>query len=192
MSVLHAGISMSLNGRIAGANDRPGNPLGDGGGRLHEWFFGPQEPADVDVAGEALARSGAVVLGRRMFDHGEEPWGDDGAFGMPAFVVTHREREPLVKGPTTFTFVTDGLGSAIEEARAAAGGRDVLVAGGGQIVTQCVRAGLLDELRLDLVPIVLDGGVPLFEGAGLDGVVLDPIEVVGSPAVTHVRYRVRR
>lgn len=192
MSVVHAGMSKSLDGCIAGANDRPGNPLGDGGERLHEWFFDPKEPADVDVAAEALARSGAVVLGRRMFDHGEEPWGDDGAFGMPVFVVTHRAREPLVKGPTTFTFVTDGLEPAIEAARVAAGSGDVLVAGGGQIVTQCVRAGLLDELRVDLVPIVLVGGVPLFEGTGLGGVALDPIEVVGSPVVTHIRYRVRR
>ncbi|MGH2540273.1 MAG: dihydrofolate reductase family protein [Actinomycetota bacterium] len=125
-----------------------------------------------------------------MFDHGEEPWGEDGAFGKPVFVVTRRGRERLTKGPTTFAFVTDGLERALGLAREAAGDRDVLIGGGGQIVAQCLSAGLLDEFRLDLVPIVLGGGVPLFVGAGLDGLALDPVEVIASPAVTHIRYRV--
>jgi dihydrofolate reductase len=189
-AVVHAWISMSLDGYIAGPNDRPGNPLGDGGERLHEWFF-DAKGSDADMAHESLARSGAVVIGRRMFDHGEEPWGDDGAFGMPVFVVTHRPREPLTKGPTTFTFVTGGLEPALGLAREVAAGQDVAVAG-GQIVMQCLREGLLDELRLDLVPIILGGGVTLSDGEGLDDAQLEPVEVVESPHVTHIRYRVSR
>ena len=188
--VVHAWMSISLDGRIAGPNDRPGNPLGDGGERLHQWFFGAQGP-DTEIAEEPLRRSGAVVIGRRMFDHGEEPWGDDGAFGMPVFVVTHRSRAPLTKGPTTFTFVTDGLDRAIEQAREAAGERDVAVAG-GQVVMQCLRDGFLDELRVDLVPIILGAGVTLADGASLDDVQLVPIAVVESPGVTHITYRVQR
>ena len=198
MSDVHAWLSMSLDGCIAGPNDRPGNPLGDGGMRLHEWFFGADSATgsadDVSMQEAALARaplerSGAVVIGRRMFDHGEEPWGDDGAFGMPVFVVTHRAREPLTKGPTTFTFVTSGLEPAIEMAQEAAAGRDVAVAGGGQVVMQSLRSGLLDELRLDLVPIFL-GGLPLFDGAGFNDVDLRVVEVVETPTVTHIRYRI--
>lgn len=201
MGVVHAWLSMSLDGCIAGPNDRPGNPLGDGGERLHEWFFGTTTPAgasgggersrDAELAEEPLARSGAVVIGRRMFDHGEEPWGEDGAFGMPVFVVTHRPREPLIKGPTTFTFVTEGIERAVELAREAAGEKDVAVAGGGQIVTLCLRAGLLDELRIDLVPIVL-GGVTLFDDAGLADIELEPVDLFGSPHVSHIRYSVVR
>lgn len=189
MSVVRAALSMSLDGFVAGPDDRVGNPLGDGGERLHDWFFEPSTRADAEVAAEPLARSGAVVIGRRMFDHGEEPWGDDGAFGMPVFVLTHRAREPLTKGATTFTFVTDGLVRALQLAQGAAGNRDVLIGGGGQVVTQCLRAGVLDELRLDLVPIVLGGGAPMFAGEGSEGLVLDPVEVIASPAVTHIRYR---
>lgn len=192
MGLVHAWMSMSLDGCIAGPNDRPGNPLGDGGERLHEWFFDADGP-DAEIAAGPLARSRAVVIGRRMFDHGVEPWGDDGAFGMPVFVVTHRAHGPVVKGPTTFSFVTKGVERAVHRAVEAASGEPVAVAGGAQTVMQCLRMGLLDELRIDLVPTFLGGDcVPLFDGAAFDGVQLHPIDVVGSPSVTHIRYRVDR
>ena len=134
-------------------------------------------------------------MGRRMADGGEVPWGEEPPFRAPVFVVTHRRREALVrKGGTTFTFVTDGIASAVEQARAAAGDKNVAVAGGGSLVRQVLAAGLLDELELHIVPVVLGTGMRLLDPAlGLDemeGIELIPTRVVHSPAVTHIRYQI--
>jgi dihydrofolate reductase len=210
-------ISMSVDGYIAGPNRTLEDPLGQNGNRLHEWVFGLKswrEPhgleggetnVDSDVLEEALSGVGASVMGRRMFSGGEGPWeddpnaaawwGDDPPFHHPVFVLTHHPRAAEVKqGGTTYTFVTDGIESALEQARTAAGDRNVAVAGGADVVQQYLRAGLLDELQLHVVPVLLGGGVRLFDGhVAAPPAELERTRVVESPTgVTHLRYRVLR
>jgi dihydrofolate reductase len=207
-------ISTSLDGFVAGPNPSLEYPLGEGGERLHEWALGLaawREPhglsggetnASSDVVSEGLARTGAVVMGRRMFSGGEGPWeddanadgwwGDDPPFHVPVFVVTHHAREPLPKqGGTTFTFVTDGVESAVERAQEAAGDKDVSVAGGASAAQQVLNAGQLDEMQIHLVPVLLGSGTRLLENLSPD-VRLERTRVIDSPGVTHIRYRVVR
>jgi len=214
MTKLTLDISMSLDGFIAGPNRTLEQPLGAGGERLHEWAFGlaswrerhglsgGETNADAEVVAESVSKTGAVLMGRRMFSGGEGPWhddpnadgwwGDDPPFRVPVFVLTHHARETVSKqGGTTFTFATDGLEAALEQARAAAGDKDVAVAGGANVVQQYLRAGLLDELQIHLVPVLLHDGVRLFDQLGAGQVQLETTRVVDSPAVTHLRYRVR-
>src|SRR5918995_3159860 len=140
---------------------------------------------------ERFAPTGAVVMGRRMFDEGEEPWGDTPPFRMPVFVVTHEARDTLVKeGGTTFTFVTDGIESALQQAKAAAGDKNVNIAGGAGTVQQFIIAGLLDELEIHLAPLLCGEGIRLFERMGPEHVELENMRVVASPQVTHLRFRV--
>jgi dihydrofolate reductase len=208
-------ISMSLDGFIAGPNQTLEQPLGEGGEGLHEWVFGltswrerhgmdgGEAGADDEVVRESLAAQGAIVMGRRMFSGGAGPWeddpnadgwwGDDPPFRVPVFILTHHAREPVTKqGGTTFTFVTDGIEAALDQARAAAGDRDVLVAGGADAIQQSLRAGLLDELQIHLVPVLLGDGVRLLDNLGATQAGLELDRVVDSPAVTHLRYRVVR
>jgi dihydrofolate reductase len=207
-------ISMSLDGFVAGRDPRLEAPLGDGGEQLHEWVFGLASwrmahgleggtaGRDDELIEESVARAGAVVMGRGMFGGGDgawgdEPWegwwGDDPPFHKPVFVLTSHAREPLImQGGTTFTFVTDGIESAVEQARAAAGERDVLVAGGASVVQQCLSAGLLDEIQIHLVPVLLRDGVRLFDQLGDAQIQLEPDRVLDSPGVTHLRWRVVR
>ncbi len=146
---------------------------------------------------EALANVGAEIMGRGKFGGGPGPWGDDPWLGwwgqdppfhMPVFVLTHHEREPLTLSDTTFTFVTDGIESALEQATGAAGGQDVTVGGGAAVINQYLAAGLVDELELNIVPLVLGGGARLFEGVGPD-VFLEQVRAVEGPGVTHLKYR---
>ena len=205
MRTVKADISVSLDGFITGPDDDSDQPLGAGGERLHEWVLdlatfqerhgreGGQTGPDDDVLAEAFEGVGAYVMGRRMFDLGEGPWGEDPPFRGPVFVVTHRARENLVKeGGTTFSFVSDGLHSALEQARAAAGDRDVAVSGGAQVIQGCLAAGLLDEIQLHVAPVLLGAGRRLFEETGSDRIELEATRVIDSPAVTHLRYRVLR
>jgi dihydrofolate reductase len=195
-------ITTSLDGFVAGPGDGPDLPLGEGGERLHEWLFGLaswREPhgleggetnSSSEVIEEGLRASGAVVLGKRMFDNAHG-WGDEPPFHKPVFVVTHTEAEPLTKqGGTTFTFVTDGVESAVEQAKAAAGDKDVSVAGGASIAQQCLRAGLLDELQIHVAPLLLGGGVRLFDDLAGEQIEVEATRVIESPGVTHLRYRV--
>jgi len=192
-------ISVSLDGFIAGANDGVDNPLGDGGERLHEWIFGlaswrerhglagGENNRDSEIVEESVRDTGAVVLGRRMFDHAKG-WGDDPPFHVPVFVLTHERRDVLAKqGGTTFTFVTDGVESALAQARSAAGDKNVAVGGGASTIQQFLSAGLLDELQIHLVPVFLGGGVRLFDGLAAE---LEATRVVESPGVTHLKFRV--
>lgn len=202
MGKVSADISVSLDGFVAGPNDGVELGLGEGGERLHEWLLGlaswrerhgregGTKDADADVLEEAFANTGAVVMGRRMFDIAEKPWGENPPFGVPVFVVTHDARDKLVKeGGTSFTFVTDGIESALEQARAAASDSDISVAGGASVIQQYLRAGLLDEVQIHLVPIFLGGGVRLFEDVGPE-VELEKARVIDSPGVTHIRFRI--
>lgn len=182
-------MSMSLDGFVAGPNVGLEHPLGEGGERLHEWLFAdPRDPLDMEVAGEMEAEIGAVVLGNRTFTVGEAQWGGATPFPVPCFVLTHVAREELVKGPTSFTFVTDGIESALEQACAAAGDRRVALMG-ADTAQQFLRAGLLDELQLNLVPVLLGGGTRLF-GDLAEQVELERTRLVETPRATHVRFRV--
>ena len=203
MGKVIAYLSASLDGFVAGPNRGVSNPLGDGGERLHDWVValaswreqhgleGGESGPDDEVVKTWRPNVGAHVMGRGMFDEGEEPWGDPPPFHTQVFVVTHRERATVEKqGGTSYVFVTDGFEAAIGRAKAAAGDRNVVVAGGATVVQQGLRTGLIDELQLHLVPILLGGGARLLEGLGPD-VKLECIEVVSaSPAVTHLRLRV--
>lgn len=205
-------ITMSLDGFVAGPDQTLEAPLGAGGERLHEWAFaavawreshglsGGEANEDSAVIDEARGRTGATIMGRRMFSGGAGPWeddpnangwwGDDPPFGHPVFVLTHHAREPLaMKGGTTFTFVTEGIESALDQARAAAGEKDVTVAGGANAVQQFLAAGLLDELQLHVVPLLLGDGVRLFDHQPGPGE-LELTRVIASPTVTHLRYSV--
>jgi dihydrofolate reductase len=145
------------------------------------------------VLAEAFETIGATLMGRRMFDHGEGPWGDDPPFHVPVFVLTHERREPIAKdGGTSFTFVTEGLQSALEQARAAAGTRDVSVAGGANVVQQCLEAGVLDELQVHIAPVLLGAGRRLFDRLRPGHIELETMRVIESPAVTHLKFRVAR
>jgi len=204
---------MSLDGFSAGLNQSMEDPIGEGGMRLHEWMFetaafrrmqgleGGPETADSAIVAELSANSnvGAYVMGRNMFAAGRGEWdeswkgwwGEDPPYHAPTFVLTHYPRKPVpMEGGTTFHFVTDGIESAIEQGRKAAGAKDVQVAGGASTINQCLRAGLLDELYLHIAPIVLGRGERLFDDVG--DVRLTPVEVIASPRVTHIRYRIDR
>ncbi len=214
MSQLKFEISISVDGFVAGPNQSEENPLGEGGMRLHEWVFkleawrGPhgEEGGEVNPSNEIVEESreniGAQVMGRNMFGGGPGPWGgdpwngwwgDDPPFHTPVFVLTHHEREPLeMEGGTTFHFVTDGIESALAQAREAAGGKDVRLGGGASAAQQYLAAGLIDELQLNIVPILLGDGERPFENVAGADLELEPVRVVGTPEVTHIRYRVSR
>lgn len=213
--MVRSSISVSLDGFVTGPNPGPGNGLGDGGMVLHEWVFalaswheqhgrasdGDRDSRDAEVFDEVMNGIGAAIMGRRMFDDGDGPWGEDPSigrwgekppFGGPVLVLTHYPREPLPLEGTTFTFVTEGIEAAVEQAREAAGDQDVHVSGGAQAIQQSLAAGLLDELQLHVVPVLLGGGVRLLENLGDEPPALECVRVVESPTVTHLKYRVSK
>ncbi|MDQ2967759.1 MAG: dihydrofolate reductase family protein [Actinomycetota bacterium] len=213
MARLICDISISLDGFVAGPNPSLEQPLGEGGDRLHEWAFaaaswreshgleGGETNADSEVIEESLRATGAVVMGRKMFSGGEGPWendpradgwwGDEPPFHVPVFVLTHHARETkAMEGGTSFTFVTDGIEAALEQARAAAGDKDVHLAGGASVVQQYLKAGLLDELQIHVAPVLLGDGTSLFDRLGIDAVRLETTRVIASPSVTHLKFRV--
>jgi dihydrofolate reductase len=215
MAKLTLNISMSLDGFIAAPNQTLDDPLGEGGEALHEWVVrlkswreahgrsGGETNASSEVVDEVQRSAGATVMGRRMFSGGQGPWeddpkadgwwGDEPPFGHPVFILTHHAREPVAKqGGTTFTFVTEGIEAALEQARDAAGDKDVAVGGGANVAQQYLKAGLLDELQIHLVPILLGGGVRLFDDLGAERIELEPTRVVEAPGVTHLKYRVAK
>jgi dihydrofolate reductase len=207
---LFADISISLDGYAAGPNPSLDDPLGVGGEQLHEWAFplrawrephgmeGGEENADSSLVERVLSRTGAEIMGRRMFSNGEGPWnddpkargwwGDNPPFHHPVFVLTHHAREPLeMEGGTTFVFVTDGIESVLEQARAAAGDKDVRVCGGAEAIQQYIRAGLLDELHIHVAPMLLGGGRQLLEG--LEPMQMSEATIAASPSgVAHLSY----
>ena len=182
-------MSMSVDGYVAGPDVGPEVPMGRGGEALHEWMFAGRSPAESErFQTEHFATVGALILGRRMADLGIGPWGDEPTFHAPCYVVTHRPAETIVKqGGTSYTFVTDGVEAALERARESAHSQDVVVNGGADIGRQFLDAGLLDEVRLHLVPVVLGAGARLFDGVG-SHVRLTPVDAVSTPQVTHLTY----
>jgi dihydrofolate reductase len=211
MSRFRFQLSVSLDGFVAGPDQSEEHPLGIGGEELHQWVVsleawrrphgleGGEVNASTPVMEETQANVGATVMGRNMFGGGPGPWdedrpwngwwGDNPPFHTPVFVLTHHPREPLeMEGGTTFIFVTDGIEAAFDQAKQAAGGRDVMLGGGASVVQQYLAAGLIDEFELHLVPILLGAGARLFEHVGdLD---LEQVRVVEAPGVSHIKYRV--
>ena len=208
-------ITVTLDGYIAGPSPTLEQPLGEGGDRIHEWMYqlasfreqhgisGGTTNPDSEILEESMGRTGAIVMGRKMFSGGEGPWqddpnadgwwGDDPPFHMPVLILTQHPREPVPKqGGTSYTFVTDGIEAALEQARAAAGERDVSISGGASAARQYLDAGLVDELQIHLVPLLLGGGRRLFDGSGTHRPELELTRVIDSPSVTHLRYRVVR
>jgi dihydrofolate reductase len=201
---------MSLDGFVAGPSQSVDNPLGLGGMRLHEWVFpltvwramhglqGGEINESSRVVEESLANIGATVMGRNMFGGHPGPWdakkpwngwwGVDPPFHHPVFVLTHHAREPLeLKGGTTFTFVTDGIAAALEQAWQAANGKDVSLAGGAHAAQQYLAAGLVDEMEIHLVPTLLGSGERLFDGVeDLGGLGL--VRTVAVSNVTHLKF----
>lgn len=210
MSQVVVEISMSLDGYVAGPNPSLEEPLGQRGEDLHDWVVGLSswrqahgleggtDDADSALMEESIGSTGAVIMGRKMFSGGEGPWkddpnaggwwGDEPPFRVPVFVLTSHERAPEVRGDTRFTFVTDGIESALGQARAAAGERNVSIAGGAAVIQQFLRAGLVDELKIHVAPLILGGGTRLFDGE-LEPLELELTRVVDSPKATHLRYR---
>jgi dihydrofolate reductase len=208
-------ISMSLDGYVAGPNATLEQPLGEGGERLHDWALrlagwrelhgldGGETGPDDELARATWDRVGATIMGRRMFSGGagaweDDPnadawWGDNPPFHHPVFVLTHHPRETVVKeGGTTFSFVDDGIESALEQARAAAEDKDVALGGGASVAQQYLQAGLLDELHIHVAPVLLGGGASLFGELGSDAPGLKLAKVVESPFVTHLTYDVEK
>jgi dihydrofolate reductase len=205
-------ISMSVDGFVAGPNPSLENPLGEGGEQLHEWVValeawrkahgleGGETTASSELVEESLASTGAYLMGRKMFSGGEGPWeadpkaggwwGEDLPFVGPVFVLTHHPREPLTSKGKTMTFVTDGLAAALAQAREAAGEKNVAVAGGADVIQQVLAAGELDELEVNVAPILLGGGTRLFDDATPHA--LELVRVIDAPGVTHLKYRVPR
>jgi dihydrofolate reductase len=202
MGKVRTGHSMSLDGFIAGPNDGPEAPMGGGGERLLAWYSGGDteyrlpgtemvfkvSPQSAELLQEAHSKMGAFVTGRRTFDI-TNGWGGNPPLGVPTFVVTHTVPQEWVYEGSPFTFVTDGVESAIERAKAVAGDKDVAV-GAASIAQQCIRAGLLDEIHVDLVPVLLGDGVRLFDHLGTGSIELERTQVVEAPGVTHLTFRV--
>ena len=213
MSKLRCHISISLDGFVAGPNQSDENPLGEGGERLHDWVVPlaawrkphGKEEGEVNestrVMEETAENIGASVMGRNMFgppgggDWGDEEWkgwwGDEPPYHNDVFILTHYRRDPVeMDGGTTFHFVTDGIERALERAREAAGGEDVKLWGGAEVIQQYLAAGLLDELELHVVPVLLGGGARLFDNLADADVRLEQVRAVEAPGVTHLKYRV--
>jgi dihydrofolate reductase len=213
MGKVFAEISMSLDGYIAGPKPTLKEPLGQGGEQLHEWVFklkawrephgksGGETGPDNDIMKESTANTGAVIMGRKMFNGGKGPWkddsnadgwwGDNPPFHVPVFILTNHPREKVIKeGGTTFTFVTDGIESALKQAKKVASGKDISIAGGANAIQQFIKAGLLDELQIHISPFLLGGGVRLLENLG--NAKLEKIRVIDSPLVTHLKFKVKK
>lgn len=213
MSKLRCQISISLDGFVAGPNQSAENPLGEGGEQLHHWVFGlaawrqshGKQGGEVNESSRIIEESrenvGAGVMGRNMFgpapggaSSGEQWtgwWGENPPYHYPVFILTHHPRDPVeMEGGTTFHFVTDGIESALAQARDAAGPKDIMLWGGARAAQQYLAAGLLDELELHVVPVVLGAGARLFDNLGDAEVQLEQVRAVEAPGVTHLTYRV--
>ncbi|QBS45284.1 dihydrofolate reductase family protein [Nocardia sp. CS682] len=201
MGIVTANLAISLDGFTAGPGQTAEQPFGTGAEALTAWMFETEQPGreqDAKLLADLHSGTGAHIMGRNMFGPGRGEWdldwtgwwGPEPPYHSPVFVLTHHQRDPLpMDGGTTFFFVNDGIESALAQARAAAGDKDIEIAGGAAAVRQYLAAGLLDELVLHLVPVVMGSGERLLEG--LSGIDMEPVETIASPTVTHLRFRIR-
>jgi len=197
MTTVTCNISTSVDGFVAGPRQSLENPIGEGGARLHDWHLEPED-ADLAVIDGWQSTPGAYVMGRNMFGPGRGEWdldwrgwwGDEPPYHAPVFVLTHHARDPLaMDGGTTFHFVTEGPDVALEQAKAAAGGKNVEIAGGASTINAYLQAGAINELHMHIAPMVLGVGERLFAGVSAD-LRLEPVQAISSPRVTHITYRV--
>ncbi len=190
MTKVLAEMSISLDGFSAGPNVSTNNPLGDHGERLHDWMFAGKSSTETEAYEvEKFKPMGAGIMGRTMLDLGIGPWGENPTFHMPIFVLSHEAHKPITKqGGTTYYFVTNGIEIALKQAEETADGKDIMVLGGANTIQQFIRAGLLDELEIHLVPILLGSGTRLFDNLG--ALKLEKTAAKDTPAVTHLRYKI--
>jgi dihydrofolate reductase len=205
VSKVFVDVGMSLDGFIAGPNGGPDNPMGGASPRIHGWIFplatfherlgwpGGATGPDDDLVKEVFARSGANIMGRRMFDEGEVAWPENAPFRTSVFVLTHKPRDPWPRpGGTTFYFVTDGIESALEQAREAAGDLDIRISGGAATIAQYLNAGLVDEMMIHVAPVLVGEGIRLFDGVSPDKLTLEPTGTIASQNVTHLAFSVAK
>ncbi len=214
MTRLRFNITMSLDGYVAGPNQSVTNPLGEGGEKLHEWVFatrtaramhgmdGGQTGPDDAVIAESFQNVGATIMGRHMFGGGNGPWednpwrgwwGENPPFHTPVFVLTHHARNSIeMQGGTTFHFVTDGIHAALDRATRATQSKDIALGGGADVAQQYLKAGLIDEMEVHVVPLLLSDGARLFENTDGHQAAYECVRVVNSPSVSHYKYRLRR
>ena len=214
MAILRLNITMSLDGYVAGRNQSVTHPLGEGGEQLHEWAFatrtfravhgieGGATGPDDDIAAQYFQNVGATIMGRHMFGGGDGPWGfspwngwwgENPPFHMPVFVLTHHARDPLeMQGGTTFHFVTEGIHAALQRAKDAGRGKDITLGGGAAVAQQYLKAGLIDEMDIHVVPVLLGDGARLFDNTGGQQAGYVCIRIVNSPTVSHYKYHRRR
>jgi dihydrofolate reductase len=187
-------ISMSLDGFITAANRTPKEPMGEGGERLHEWAFDSKDEYNRNLISQSVSTTGAVICGRRTYDDSLPFWGADGPTGaarLPVFVVTHNIPQEIPEGGV-YTFVTDGIESALQKAKKAAGDKHVSVMGGADIGQQYIKARLVDELSIHLVPVLFGSGIPMFADLGETHIQLKPVQVIETPEAIHLRFRIRK
>ena len=204
MSKIFFSAGISMDGFIAGLNGSPKNPLGDGGTEIHKWIYnqkafrellelgeGGETGKDNDILNEVISRTGACIMGKRMFEEGETNWPENAPFHTPVYVLTKQVREPWErKGGTTFYFVNDGLESALQKAKQAAGHKDIRISGGANVIQQFLNAGLVDDFTIHFSPVLLGKGVRLFDSIDKSKFTIDVLETINSPLVTHLHYKV--
>ncbi len=205
MSKIIVDSGISLDGFFAGDNRGPANPMGGVSGQIHRWMFkqkafwkhikmegGEEYGADSELIDQVFARTGAYIMGKRMFEEGEAVWAED-LYEADVYVLTHEKREPWVqKGSTTFYFVNNGIAAALECARHSANGKDIRIQGGADTIQQFLHAGLVDECMIHIAPVFLGSGIRLFEGMKKDLYDIEIAEVIPSPVTTHIRYRLKK
>jgi len=203
MNKVFFSVGISMEGFLAGLNGGPKNPLGDNGTEIHKWVYnqksfreqlelgeGGETGKDNDILNQVISRTGASIMGKRMFEEGETNWSENAPFHTPVYVVTKHPREPWVrKGGTTFYFVNDGIESALEKARKSAGNRDIRISGGANVIQQYLNAGLVDEFTIHYAPIMLGDGIRLFDKIDKSKFTVAIVEAVNSPQITHLHYK---
>ncbi|HMB91112.1 MAG TPA: dihydrofolate reductase family protein [Rhodothermales bacterium] len=203
MSTVFFDTGISLDGFMAGTNSSPDNPMGDKGPTIHQWMYqqkafwdfqgqegGNEDGADNALLEQTFRRAGAYIMGKRMFEEGEVHWPED-LYKAPVYVLTHEEREPWIQeGSTVFYFVNDGIESTLEQARAAANGKDIRIQGGASVLRQYLNAGLVDEFTVHIAPVILGDGIRLFDNLDHSRFSVEIVDVVNSKAVTHMHYSV--
>jgi dihydrofolate reductase len=203
MAKVFFSVSISMDGFLAGPNGGPKNPLGDNGTEIHKWIYnqksfreqlelgaGGETGKDNDILKEVINRSGTSIMGKRMFEEGESNWPENAPFHTPVYVLTKHPREPWVrKGGTTFYFINDGIESALDKARKAAGNRDIRISGGANVIQPYLNAGLVDDFTIHYAPVMLGTGIRLFNKIDTSKFTIEIVEAVNSPLITHLLYK---